>query len=397
MTAPEIPRPIWPRDSRRAWNRDPYRRRPKTLGTCFFTIPGPLSSTTTRNSSLSTLLTSTRTSGRTSASSHASRLFSTPSLTAVRRAFVGESYPRICLFRSKNSETLISRCFFASSSAMEVEGMQSRGRNQEGGPGSHPVAPHVWECHLRFPDGAFAGDSMERERMKRRPGGGRKCSMADASRLENRAALRALLVVFADVGTAVRARVGGGLRGLLRRFRLRLPGWLLLGTRFLFGDLERLAELPRPELPRAGRVPPQEEDQVVENEREEHGRPGEVQDEAVERPPRRRERPEVDVRDRPVQRGRDVVRHSETVHIDRISQALLGLVPGAVPRVSRRIPRARRHLDRRLLDERDSRDDREVQPDRVVVGSGVDGRRQFHSERERRRRIGAIRGHGPVG
>src|SRR5947209_12384853 len=137
---------------------------------------------------------------------------------------------------------------------------------------------------------------MERERMKRRPGGGRKCSMADASRLENRAALRALLVVFADVGTAVRARVGGGLRGLLRRFRLRLPGWLLLGTRFLFRNLERLAEFPGPELPRAGRIPPLEEDEVVEREREEHGCPGEVQDEAVERLTRRLKGPEADMR-----------------------------------------------------------------------------------------------------
>src|SRR3989442_2181800 len=53
------------------------------------------------------------------------------------------------------------------------------GKESGGGPGSHPLAPHVWEFHLRFPDGAFAGDSMEREQMKGRPGGGRKCSMAD--------------------------------------------------------------------------------------------------------------------------------------------------------------------------------------------------------------------------
>src|SRR5947209_17770559 len=117
---------------------------------------------------------------------------------------------------------------------------------------------------------------MERERMKRRPGGGRKCSMADASRLENRAALRALLVVFADVGTAVRARVGGGLRGLLRRFRLRLPGWLLLCTRFLLGDLERLAELPRPELPRAGLGAPLDAAEGAKREHEEAGQPGEA-------------------------------------------------------------------------------------------------------------------------
>src|SRR2546427_12706426 len=114
---------------------------------------------------------------------------------------------------------------------MEVEGMQSRGRNQEGGPGSHPVAPHVWECHLRFPDGAFADDSMERERMKRRPGGGGKCSVAKAARLANRAALRELLVVFADVATPVRARVGRGLVDLLPWFRVRLPDRSLLGTR----------------------------------------------------------------------------------------------------------------------------------------------------------------------
>src|SRR3989442_10333236 len=53
------------------------------------------------------------------------------------------------------------------------------GKESGGGPWAHPVAPHVWEFHLRFPDGAFAGDSMEREQMKRLPGDGRKCSMAD--------------------------------------------------------------------------------------------------------------------------------------------------------------------------------------------------------------------------
>src|SRR6266702_5159408 len=59
------------------------------------------------------------------ASSQASREFSQSSLTTVRRAFVGESYPRICLFRSKNSEIAISRCFFASSSAMDMEATAS--------------------------------------------------------------------------------------------------------------------------------------------------------------------------------------------------------------------------------------------------------------------------------
>src|SRR3989442_1604504 len=52
-------------------------------------MPGPLSSTTTTNSSLSIFLTSTRRSRRMSASAPASRELSTPSLTAVSRAFVG--------------------------------------------------------------------------------------------------------------------------------------------------------------------------------------------------------------------------------------------------------------------------------------------------------------------
>src|SRR2546422_11703700 len=74
-----------------AKKRDPYSKRPKTFATSFLMMPGPLSSTTTTNSSLSIFLTSTRMSGRMSASAPASRELSTPSLTAVRRAFVAES------------------------------------------------------------------------------------------------------------------------------------------------------------------------------------------------------------------------------------------------------------------------------------------------------------------
>ena len=58
-------------------------------------------------------------SGRTPASSHASRLLSTASLTDVINALVSESKPSICLFFSKNSETEISFCFFASSWAID--------------------------------------------------------------------------------------------------------------------------------------------------------------------------------------------------------------------------------------------------------------------------------------
>src|SRR3972149_6422230 len=60
-----------------------------------------------------------------SASAAASRPLSTASFTVVRMAFVAESYRRICLFRSKNSEMEISRCFFASSSAIDIDGTLS--------------------------------------------------------------------------------------------------------------------------------------------------------------------------------------------------------------------------------------------------------------------------------
>src|SRR2546426_7680027 len=88
-------------------------------------MPGPLSSMTTTYSSFSVRRISTPISGSISASPAASSPLSTASLTAVSNARVGESYPRICLFRSKNSETEISRCFFASSSAIEIDGTLS--------------------------------------------------------------------------------------------------------------------------------------------------------------------------------------------------------------------------------------------------------------------------------
>ena len=44
MTVAEIPIPCCPLDCLRAWNLDPYSRRPNTLGIILCTIPGPLSS-----------------------------------------------------------------------------------------------------------------------------------------------------------------------------------------------------------------------------------------------------------------------------------------------------------------------------------------------------------------
>src|SRR5690554_19867 len=56
-------------------------------------------------------------SGRTSASSQASRALSTASLMVVMMPRVGESKPSRCLFFSKNSATLMLRCCLARSSA----------------------------------------------------------------------------------------------------------------------------------------------------------------------------------------------------------------------------------------------------------------------------------------
>src|SRR5690606_41071565 len=53
------------------------------------------------------------------ASSQASRELSTASFTVVRRALEGESKPRRCRFLEKNSETEISRCRWARSSAVD--------------------------------------------------------------------------------------------------------------------------------------------------------------------------------------------------------------------------------------------------------------------------------------
>ena len=89
-------------------------------GTWGFTIPGPLSSTTTTNRSSrpGTARIWMKISGRIPASSQASRALSTPSLTAVSRALRGLSKPSRWRFLVKNSETEISRWRLARSSAL---------------------------------------------------------------------------------------------------------------------------------------------------------------------------------------------------------------------------------------------------------------------------------------
>src|SRR3990172_5840999 len=91
-------------------------------------MPGPLSSTITRKrpsplvrspsraASQARSRTSTVSSGRMPASSHASSELSTASLMVVRSALEGLSKPSRCRFLVKNSEMEISRCFCASCS-----------------------------------------------------------------------------------------------------------------------------------------------------------------------------------------------------------------------------------------------------------------------------------------
>ena len=81
--AADIPMPCCPRDCFPLPKREPYNSLPKTFGTFSSTIPGPLSSIAILNSSFPKLPISIFNSGKKPACSHASRLLSTPSLTAV--------------------------------------------------------------------------------------------------------------------------------------------------------------------------------------------------------------------------------------------------------------------------------------------------------------------------
>ncbi len=119
MPAAEMPMPCCPRLMRSRWNLEPYRSFAKIGGICWRTIPGPLSVIVIRKRvawlagggvpPLAATSTLTTTSGRSPASSQASRALSTASLTQVRSALRGLSNPRRWRFLVKNSETEISR------------------------------------------------------------------------------------------------------------------------------------------------------------------------------------------------------------------------------------------------------------------------------------------------
>src|SRR3989449_6057750 len=228
----------------------------------------------------------------------------------------------ICLFRSKNSETLISRCFFASSSAIEIDGIPSQGTVEDNGGRSHPWAPRIWACPFKvsLPVSQchfYGGKGTSGARVEV----GESVRLGWLSLLENGPALRALLGALVDVGAAVRAREGGGLGGFLA---LRRSGFRRLWLRRLLWDLRLRAEHPGARRPRPDRVPPHEQDHVVERERQDHRERGEVDEQAVEVRAGRGQRAEVEARQRPVLVP---VPDGEAVSIDLAGEIDAGFVP----------------------------------------------------------------------
>src|SRR5712691_2634990 len=157
-----------------------------------------------------------------------------------------------------------------------------------------------------------------------------------SSILEEGPALRTLLVGLGHVRAAIRARESGHLRGLSARFRGRLRFILVvLVVLSILREVRRAAEGTRAGLSGAGRVPPHEQDDEVERDREDRDprQRGRVEEEAVVRPPGGRQGPEVGSREGPVLVS---VPDREAVAVDGAGEVvLLQFVPGAVLRVVR--------------------------------------------------------------
>src|SRR2546425_12361550 len=122
---------------------------------------------------------------------------------------------------------LISRCFFASSSAIEIDGIPSQGAVEENGGRSHPWAPRIWACPFKTSQpvsqrGFYGGKGLLRARVEV----GERVRLGWLSLLENGPALRALLRALVDGRPAVRATEGSGLGCFLalRRSRFRRRG-----------------------------------------------------------------------------------------------------------------------------------------------------------------------------
>src|SRR6266571_3217843 len=227
-------------------------------------------------------------------------------------------------------------------------------------------------------------------------GGVRKCERRRRSVLEYGPALRTLRVRLFHVGAAVRAgergRLGGfaaerqrGLRALLRILR-RGP------FRLLGGAGQRLG----PSLPLARRIPPQEEDREVRDDREDGdlGERGHVQEEAVERPARGGHGAEVGSCVRPIG---TLVRHRKRVSINGISERLIDHEPAPGFRVVRAGVRPEvRHRKGPSIEVVDSQDHGQIQENAVVAGYVARRRGKLHPEREGRLRRRAVRTDGPV-
>src|SRR5712691_12251397 len=155
-----------------------------------------------------------------------------------------------------------------------------------------------------------------------------------SSILEEGPALRTLLVGLGHVRAAIRAREGGHLRGLSARFRGRFR-LVLLDLLDVLGEVRRTPECARTRLSGAGRVPPHEQDDEVERDREDRDarQRGRVEEEAIVRPAGGRKGPEVGSREGPVLVS---VPYREAIAVDGAGEVvLLQFVPGAVLRVVR--------------------------------------------------------------
>src|SRR6266705_2763884 len=173
--------------------------------------------------------------------------------------------------------------------------------------------PRVFELvHLRLRSPFRNAISMEGRGCYARAWRWVKVSASDRSLFENGPAVRALLGALVDVRAAVRAREGGCLAGFLA---LRRSGRFHLGLRLFLRNLRLAGEYPSTRRALPDRVPPHEQDEVREGERQDHRECGEVDEQAVEVRPRRGQGAEVEVRERPVL---VLVPHRESVAVDLV-------------------------------------------------------------------------------
>src|SRR5216110_1204511 len=227
-------------------------------------------------------------------------------------------------------------------------------------------------------------------------GGVRKCQRRRRSVLEYGPALRALHVRLFYVGAAVRAGERGRLGGLTAERQRGLRALLRILRRGLFRLLGGARQRLGPSLALARRIPPQEEDCEVRDDREEGdlGERGHVQEEAVERPAGGGHGAEVGSCVRPVG---TVVGHRKRASVDGVSERLIDHETAHGFRVVRAGVCAEvRHRKGPSIEVVDSPDDGEIQEYAIVAGCVARRGGELHLEQEGCSGRGAIRTNRPV-